>query len=67
LYDERLRLARYFGAASTRTDLAERYSRSRNGQAERRQTRGERVSIWLWVLIILLIVPLLGGFGYSRR
>jgi len=25
------------------------------------------MSIWLWILIILLIVLLLGGFGYSRR
>jgi len=23
--------------------------------------------IWAWVLIIILIVFLLGGFGYSRR
>jgi len=25
------------------------------------------VSIWLVLLIVLLIVLLLGGFGYSRR
>jgi hypothetical protein len=23
--------------------------------------------VWAWILIILLIVFLLGGFGYSRR
>jgi len=23
--------------------------------------------IWAWILIIILIVFLLGGFGYSRR
>jgi len=23
--------------------------------------------IWAWILIILLVVFLLGGFGYSRR
>jgi len=23
--------------------------------------------IWAWILIILLIVLLLGGFGYARR
>jgi len=27
----------------------------------------ESMPIWAWVLIILLIVFLLGGFGYSRR
>jgi len=25
------------------------------------------VPIWAWILIIVLIVLLLGGFGYSRR
>jgi hypothetical protein len=29
--------------------------------------REERVSIWLVILIVVLIVLLLGGFGYSRR
>jgi hypothetical protein len=23
--------------------------------------------IWAWVLIIVLVIALLGGFGYSRR
>jgi len=27
----------------------------------------ESMPIWAWVLIILLIVFLLGGFGYRRR
>jgi hypothetical protein len=28
---------------------------------------GQHMPIWAWILIILLIVLLLGGFGYSRR
>jgi flagellar basal body-associated protein FliL len=40
-----------------------------------RGTRGETAKkrrkhsmpIWAWILIILLVVFLLGGFGYSRR
>jgi hypothetical protein len=30
-------------------------------------TRGGEVPVWGWILIIVLIVLLLGGFGYSRR
>jgi hypothetical protein len=29
--------------------------------------RGDRMSIWLLILIIVLVVLVLGGFGYSRR
>jgi purine-cytosine permease-like protein len=28
---------------------------------------GQQMPIWAWILIILLVVFLLGGFGYSRR
>jgi hypothetical protein len=30
-------------------------------------TRGLKMPVWAWILIILLIVFALGGFGYSRR
>jgi hypothetical protein len=31
------------------------------------RTRGLEMPVWAWILIILLIVFALGGFGYSRR
>jgi purine-cytosine permease-like protein len=36
-------------------------------QPTRQSTRGSNMPVWAWILIILLIVFLLGGFGYSRR
>jgi len=33
----------------------------------KQSTRGSNMPVWAWILIILLIVFLLGGFGYSRR
>jgi hypothetical protein len=32
-----------------------------------KRPREVRMSIWLLILIILLVVLVLGGFGYSRR
>jgi purine-cytosine permease-like protein len=34
---------------------------------QEQSTRGSNMPVWAWILIILLIVFLLGGFGYSRR
>ena len=31
------------------------------------RTRGLEMPVWAWILIILLIVFALGGFGYFRR
>jgi len=36
-------------------------------QSTQRKNGGKSMPIWAWVLIILLIVFLLGGFGYRRR
>jgi hypothetical protein len=36
-------------------------------QLTRSVDKGVEMPVWAWILIILLIVFLLGGFGYSRR
>jgi len=52
VYEERIRVKR-------------RGRRVRNHETEGMEE--ESMPIWAWVLIILLIVFLLGGFGYRRR
>ena len=36
-------------------------------ETSKRKNGGKSMPVWAWVLIILLIVLLLGGFGYRRR
>jgi hypothetical protein len=39
------------------------------GRYAGKQTNSGRfdVPVWAWIIIILLVIVLLGGFGYSRR
>jgi hypothetical protein len=42
----------------------------RGGRVATHETEGtkeESMPVWAWVLIIVLIVFVLGGFGYRRR
>ncbi len=41
--------------------------RGKRSLDKEQSTRGLKMPVWAWILIILLIVFALGGFGYSRR
>ncbi len=41
--------------------------RGKRSLDKEQSTTGLKMPVWAWILIILLIVFALGGFGYSRR